>query len=158
MWQLTHPTVKSVALNLVDTGQGKTTVAQLWQDDIRLINAVDRVNWQDAGANFQFELCETCGLVGCKPHGWVSVRRVGDFIGILPAFETVDQAAKGLQDEYLPPTYLYNGAIWLDQAKYEQLHSLIPISLYDQLPQLTAWEAAKLLQWEATHTVLGSHI
>lgn len=154
MWQLTEPTVKSAVLHLVDIGEGeKTTVTQIWQHDTRLINAIERVNWQDAGANYQFELCETCGIVGCQPQGWVSVRKIGDGVGIVPAFESVDQAAKDLQDEYLPPAYLNDGAIWLDPFQYESLFALaLP---YAQLPRLTAWEAAKLLQWEAPHRLLG---
>ncbi|MBX2862291.1 MAG: hypothetical protein KTR27_01945 [Leptolyngbyaceae cyanobacterium MAG.088] len=156
MWQLTHPTLQSTILNFADTGQGKTTVTQLWQDDIRLINAISHVNWQDTGANFQFELCKTCGLVSCQPQGWVSVRKIANIVGILPAFEAVDQAAKELQDEYLPPTYLNNGAIWLERAQYEKLLELIPAPSYAQLPQLTAWEGAKLIQWESVHNVLGN--
>lgn len=157
MWQLTEPTVKSAVLNLVDIGEGeKTTVTQLWQHGTRLINAIERVNWQDAGANYQFELCETCGIVGCQPQGWVSVRAIGNGVGIVPAFETVAQAAKDLQNEYLPPAYLHRGGLWLEKSKYESLLALISAPDYAQLPKLAAWESAKLIQWESSHQLLGN--
>ena len=47
MWQLSHPILKTASLNLVELGQGKADVAQFWQDDVRLINVIGRVNWQD---------------------------------------------------------------------------------------------------------------
>lgn len=155
MWQLTHPTIKSTVLNLVDIGQGETTVAQLWQDDIRLINVLDRVNWPDAEANFQFELCETCGLVGCQSEGWVSVRQLGSKVVVLPAFQRIDQANESLKQEYLPPVCLQDGAIWVEKSDYQALKSLAPFPDFKQLPGLTAWEAAKLIQWEAPQKILG---
>lgn len=156
MWQLSHPVLKSASLNLVDLGQGNADVTQLWQDDIRLINIIGAVNWQDPAANFQFELCETCGIVGCQPQGWVSVRRLGpDLVGILPAFEPIFDAPKDLENEYLPPVYLHDGSIWLKKSQYEQLGGLVSLPEADQLPWLTSWEAAKLFQWEAPYRVLG---
>ena len=64
-------------------------VTQLWHQTARLINAIEQVNWSDGDADFQFELC-SCGHVGCRPQGWVSLRRLGSIAVILPAFGKID--------------------------------------------------------------------
>ncbi len=156
MWPLLHPVVKPAAANFAESGQGKVSVTQLWQDNVRLINALSQVNWADAEANFQFEVCETCGYPGCAPGGWVALRRAGAMALILPAFQKIAQASRGLENDYLPPRYLHNGIGWRDRSIYEEtLIDLVPCPEFQQLPQLTAWEAAKLLQWEAPQQILG---
>lgn len=143
-------------LTLADIGQGKTSVSQLWHNDIRLINAIPYVNWQDPDANFQVELCETCGIVRCQPQGWVSIRRLGaGLVGILPAFSIILESSEALRNEYLPPDYLAHSSIYLEKSQYERLRETVSWPEYDQLPQLTAWEAAKLFQWEAPYQMLG---
>ncbi|MGD1857037.1 MAG: hypothetical protein ACFB2W_22620 [Leptolyngbyaceae cyanobacterium] len=75
---------------------------------------------------------------------------------ILPAFQAIIQASRGLENEYLPPKYLHSGAGWIDQSLYEEtLMDLAPCPEFQQLPQLTSWEAAKLVQWEAPQQILG---
>ncbi|MGD1857038.1 MAG: hypothetical protein ACFB2W_22625 [Leptolyngbyaceae cyanobacterium] len=70
MWPLSHPVVNPAAFSFA--GDGPNT--QLWQNDVRLINALSHVNWTDTDANFQFEVCETCGCPRCEPGGWISLR------------------------------------------------------------------------------------
>ncbi len=155
MWQLSHPILKTAEFNFA--GAGKTTVAQLWQDDVCLVNAFSQVNWDDTAANFQFEVCQ-CGYLGCAPGGWVSLRRAGSMGLILPAFQKNNGADGALIDEYQPPWYLIQrGAMWLEQQIYtDKLRGAAPSPDFDQLPGLTSQEAAKLFQWEAPHQVLGS--
>ncbi|MEA5462870.1 hypothetical protein [Leptothoe sp. PORK10 BA2] len=155
MWQLSQPVVKSAEFNFSNPDGGLINVTQLWQGDICLINALGYVNWQDAQANFQFELCETCCYPGCRPQGWVSIRKLGERVLILPAFETIANAANHLRQEYLPPAYLHGGAVWLEHADYQKVQNLAPFPGLDQLPELSSWEAAKLLQWEAPQKILG---
>ncbi|MEM1252023.1 MAG: hypothetical protein AAGI69_06285 [Cyanobacteria bacterium P01_H01_bin.21] len=155
MWQLSHPAIKAADFRFADPDEDQTDSFQLWQDDICLINALSCVNWHDTDADFQFEICKTCGYVGCQSQGWVSMRNMGTIVGILPAFKKIDQAPERLRQEYLPPAYLRDGAIWINQSDYENLQSLITLPDFRHLPRLTPWEAAKLLQWEAPHQVLG---
>lgn len=80
---------------------------------------------------------------------------MGSIVGILPAFHKINQASEQLRHEYLPPAYLHNGAIWIQQSDYRELQSIAPFPDHRQLPKLTPWEAAKLLQWETPHQILG---
>ena len=155
MWQLSHPVIKAADFRFADPDEDQTDIFQLWQNDICLINALSCVNWHDTDADFQFEICKICGYIGCQPQGWVSMRNMETMVGILPAFKKIDHAPERLRQEYLPPAYLKNGAIWIDQSGYENLRRLIALPGYGQLPRLTPWEAAKLIQWEAPHGVLG---
>ncbi|NEQ50198.1 MAG: hypothetical protein F6K11_08715 [Leptolyngbya sp. SIO3F4] len=155
MWQLLHPVIRAADFKLTAPDGGQVSVTQLWQDDVRLINALESVHWYDPHANFQFELCETCGYPGCQPQGWVSIRRLGDVVGILPAFQRIAEASASLKQEYLPPVCLQSGAIWVEQSDYQDLRKKISFPDFNKLSNLTAWEAAKLLQWEVPHQVLG---
>ncbi|MEM9484596.1 MAG: hypothetical protein AAGA83_12985 [Cyanobacteria bacterium P01_F01_bin.116] len=76
---------------------------------------------------------------------------------LLPAFQKNELTAKGFSDEYLPPGYLsQNGSGWIEEQFYrEKLCGLISCPDFAQLPALSSWEAAKLIQWEAPHQVFG---
>lgn len=127
----------------------KTSITQLWAGNIQLINALELVNWEDDA--LQFQICERCGIVGCASQGWVELKRSHNLALITPAFTRLEDAPANLRDEYLPPSYLYSGAIVLED--YAQLPDRFP--KFETLPLLQSWEAVKLFQLEAPHQILG---
>lgn len=157
MWQLSNPTLKKTTLNFEASGLSKVTVQQLWQDDSRLINAIEYVNWQDSGCDFQFIVCEVCGYVGCEPRGWISLRRMGNLVAIMPAFSTIAEAPDYMTTEYLPPYLLQTkGACFIKLEQYtSQFVDCFRFPPLEEVPYLLAWEAAKLFQFEAPVEILG---
>lgn len=152
MWQLSKPTIKKTQLKR--SGYPKTSITELWDHDIQIINAVEHVNWEDP--DLQFQIC-ACGIVGCQPSGWVSLRRTASIAVITPAFESIEEASKGLEADYLPPYYLYEkGAIFAEKDFYtNDLSRLARFPVFEELRPFTSWEMSKLVQWEAPSDVLG---
>lgn len=154
MWHVRNPEIKPATLDFSSSGQGELRVSQLFSDGVRLINALELVDWD--AEDSQFLVCEACGYTHCKPGGWVSVRRSGSLILILPASGYVRGAGRE-REEYGPPPYLKGrGAAYLDLPAYESLssrHSSFPPA--EQVRPLSTREAALLFQWEAPARILG---
>ncbi|MGB7414150.1 MAG: hypothetical protein WA902_08065, partial [Thermosynechococcaceae cyanobacterium] len=116
MWQLLAPELRQA--KFIDSENQKRWITQLWVGEIQLINALEFVNWGDR--NLQFQVCQ-CGIVGCQPEGWVSIRKTSALVIILPAFNQIQEADRGFEEEYLPPAYLWEkGAIFIEQCVYEE--------------------------------------
>lgn len=154
MWQIKNPELRPSALDFGSSGQGKRPVFQLFADGIKLINALELVDWDVEDS--QFLICEACGFTNCKSGDWVSVRRSDSVVLILPSSEYVWREKKDYM-EYCPPAYLKERGIpFLDSATYETLrsqHSSFPA--FDTLQPLNAKEAAVLFQWTAPDRILG---
>ncbi|MEO1394970.1 MAG: hypothetical protein AAFV90_18870 [Cyanobacteria bacterium J06634_5] len=155
MWNLKAPKIQKSLVNRSSSGQGKPEAKQLLDGEELLINAIEKVNWgEDA---LQFEICH-CGIVGCQPGGWVSLRRVGTHIVVTPAFTKIAEASPGWETlEFSPPKYLLKkGALWINQETYTNtLCSVAPFPTFETVSELTGWEAAKLFQLEAPNRLLG---
>lgn len=133
--------------------QGIVDVTQLWADDLRIANALGCVDWEDEPP-LQLVVCEACGHSGCGPGGYVSIRRTGGVVLLLPAFPEMEEN----ETEYSPPPILEStGALVLKTAQYRELRDLIPgFPPEAGLPLLTGKDAAYLFQWEAPGGILGS--
>ena len=151
MWRLLDSSLKTAVLDFSSSGQPQATVTTLWGGEVQLVNAIERVNWGDRA--LQFEICEHCGIVGCAPQGWVELKRSHNLVLITPAFTRIEAAPASLKNEYLPPDYLYSGAIVLEN--YAQLRQLAPFPEFEILPHLLSWEAVKIFQLEAPSRILG---
>ena len=154
MWQIKNLELRPTALDFGSSGQGKRPVFQLFADGIKLINALELVDWDVEDS--QFLICEACGFTNCKSGDWVSVRRSDSVVLILPSSEYVWREKKDYM-EYCPPAYLKERGIpFLDSATYETLrsqHSSFPA--LEKLQPLKAKEAAVLFQWTAPDRILG---
>ena len=154
MWQIKNPEIRPSSLDFGSSGRDKRTVFQLFAEGIKLINALEIVDWDEE--NSQFLICEGCGMTGCKPGDWVSVRRSDSLVLFLPASEHVWREKKDYL-EYGPPAYFrQRGIPYLDSATHEALrsqHSSFPA--LDKLQRLKAKEAAVLVQLSAPDGVLG---
>ena len=90
MWQITSPRIERAtldfsALDFSGSGQSKRTVNQLYDNDVKLINGIELVNWEDK--DLQFIVCEVCGFVGCQLYNWVTLKRGGDIVIKLSSFK-----------------------------------------------------------------------
>ena len=154
MWRIENLQVKRATLDFTSSGQGKRQVQQLFSDDIKLINALELVDW--APEDTQLLVCEECGFTHCKRGDWVSVRRADSLVFLLLASDYVwgDEEAKR---EYSPPAYLKEqGIAYMDSSTYERLRSMHSLfSAIDQIQPLTLKEATLLFQWNAPDRILG---
>lgn len=155
MWRIANPELRSATLDFTSSEQGYREVTQLFSDGVELINAVELVDW-DAGET-QFLICAACGIVGCERGGWVSVRRSGSLVLILPSSDYVWAERDEDKEEYAPPSYLFaQGIPYFDRSTYEGLvsqHSAFPS--FDRLQHLNMREATLLFHWDAPAQVLG---
>ena len=153
MWQIKNPEITRSTLDFGVSGLNKFDVFQLFEDGIKLINAIELVDWED---DSQFLICEACGYSGCKSRDWVSVRRSDSLVLMLPSSEHVWREEKDYM-EYCPPAYFKKRGIpYLDSATYEDLrskHSSFPA--LDQLQPLKLKEATALFQLIAPFLILG---
>jgi hypothetical protein len=120
-------------------------------DGITMSNSVSHVDWdQDP---IQLFVCETCLIPGCMGGNWVSIRRAGDHVLLLPTF------FRNLEDEegYEPISLIISkGAMLLDRVLYSDLRRLVPdLPASRDLQPFAGWEAVRLLRFEAPAEILG---
>ena len=143
MWQIKNLEIKPATLDFTSSEQGTREVHQLFSDNIKLINALELIDWTPE--HTQFLVCEECGITHCKRGNWVSMRRSDSLVLILPAAEYIwgDEEDKR---EYSPPEYLKEqGIAYMDFPTYERLRSMHPLfPAIDQIQPLTDREATLL--------------
>jgi hypothetical protein len=154
MWQIKNPEIKPATLDFSSSGQGRLQASQLFADGIEIINALELVDWD--GEKIQFLICEACGFTRCKSGDWVSLRRSGPLILILPAREAITGESRETE-EYRPPYYLrQKGIAYFHTSTYEDLrsqHSAFPA--VEKFRQLSVQEATLLYHWGVPAHVLG---
>ena len=154
MWQITDLEIKPATLDFTSSEQGKRQVLQLFSNGIKLINALELVDWNDEDT--QLLVCEECGFTHCKRGDWVSVRRSDSLVLMLPTAEYVwgDKEDKA---EHSPPGYLkQRGIPYMDSSTYERLRSMHSLfSPIEEIQPLTVKEATLLFQWNAPARILG---
>lgn len=64
MWQIRNPDITRSSLDFGLSGRDKFQVFQLFVEDIKLINALELVEWDDEHS--QFLICEGCGYAGSR--------------------------------------------------------------------------------------------
>jgi hypothetical protein len=154
MWRVTNPTIKPTTFDFSSSGQANQQVSQLFAEDVMLINAIELVDWDMEQA--QLMICKSCGMVGCKPGDWVSLRSAGEMILILPAFALWFEEGQ-IDTEYRPPSYVAERGIpYFTLADYEALralHSAFPA--VEKIRQLRLNEAIWAFQLEAPNRAFG---
>jgi hypothetical protein len=149
--------------------QGMHSVERLLFDGWEVSSDVHLVQW-DAGC-FQVLICEFCGSEGCTSGAWLTLRRAGEGILWMPAFERLevsDQTLAGysleealtagrlspfnrawLEDENRPPDYVFaKGIPLLDRDRYARARRLVPeLPRFQEMQLLSAHEAVWVMQW-----------
>ena len=156
MWHVENPELRCATFDFTSSEQGYREVTQLFSDGVQLINAIELIDWDSGDA--QFLICSSCGTTGCEPGGWVSLRRSGSLVVILPSADHIWAERDEDKREYAPPAYLLrNGIAYFDRSTYESLtsqHSDLPS--FEQFRQLNKSEAVLIFHWEAPARVLGA--
>lgn len=145
--------LRRVATELEFDGVARPSVG-LQGDDVLVCNAIDAPLWSDDPV--QVWACG-CGSTGCTSGDYVQLRRVDEFVILMPAFSSLPS---GLWDrtipwehEYLPPSWLEQEALLVDREAWTRALG-DPVAL---LP-LTHHDAARLVQWEAPQLALGADL
>jgi hypothetical protein len=127
----------------------------LWVDGMRVSKAVERVRWNRDPIHLK--MCGDCLGGDCLDGAWLSVRRAGSCVLLLPSFSRWLEGEWSEQGYEDPPAFLEKGAILLDRALYADLRRLVPdLPPKGGLLPLAGWEAVRLLRFEAPVEVLGS--
>ncbi len=154
MWTVRELSVESVSYDFTDAGLGRGRSNRVLADGVEIANLASTVDLDDVTT--QVVVCTSCGYPGCAPGGWVSVRRLGEFALIIPAFSRMAGSEDELR-EYAPPPYLVErGVLLLGQDNYRVLGGMV-----ERAPSLSAVaplngrDAARVVQWEAPGGVLG---
>jgi hypothetical protein len=97
--------------------------------------------------SFQALICE-CGFINCSPGSWVSLRRSGDFVFLMPAFDLLSQK-KDLFN-YSPPEWMERrGVYWTTIEKFERIKNKVPaLKKLKTIRRLTASELVSLFLFE----------
>lgn len=146
--------VQPRTIDLASSGQGKQKSAMLVGDGVVLLNNIEYTHYDEN--EFQAILCGSCAIIGCQAGGWVSLRRLGEYVAIVPAaYAMQDDAFDAVH--YAPPSYLITaGAMTLSSCTYDKLQAelqlLPPIQA---IKPIDAFETLAVLKITAPGNVLG---
>ena len=156
MWRVEDFDVKPVEFDFSSSGQGRHVSSAIEAAGIRLVNALDLVEFDPAST--QVHLCSCCGFSYCEPRNWVALRRLGDLVVWVPAFARM-ASGDWERQEYSPPGFMASrGAPLFLPSAWEKLRRRrndIPEASH--LPPLHSREAVQVLQWSAPRRLLGTY-
>ncbi len=144
-------TTRSATFDFSSSGGDTFDVTELWAEEELLANAIEFIDWSNDPV--QVRVCEKCGVTGCEPGGWLSLRSGGSTALLIPAFSRMAENPS----EYAPPKNVARvGGLIISCSVYDSMRHLIPgLPHPDALPRLSCNEAALVLQASAPGRVLG---
>ncbi len=155
MWLIHAISGIPVEFDFSSSGQSPHTSTAIEAAGVRLINALDLVEFDPLGT--QVHVCSCCGYSHCESGNWVALRRVGAFVVWVPALALMG-GGEWERQQYAPPGFLatrgapiFPLSVW---AELRRLRNDVP-ELSD-LPPLNSREAVQLLQWTAPRRMLGT--
>jgi hypothetical protein len=152
MWAVQNIEFHPVEMDFRSSGLGRYSSTAAFADGVELANALSLLDFTRGPV--QLSVCGQCGVAGCKPGDWVSIRRLGDGIVLIPSFADLEESQAG---EYRPPTFISEKGVALVRGPALQaLGERVPVFQdLDRWPWLTAREFARVMQWEAPARILG---
>ena len=151
MFAPSHIATRRVTLDFSSSGQGSHPAVQLLADGRLLANAIDLIDWRDDPV--QVRVCEECGTIRCATGGWLSFRRFGLHVLLIPAFSSLaDDPA-----EFRPPDLVsQHGFILISASAFQDMRRVVnELPAHEALSPLSRREAALVLQAMAPGQVLG---
>ena len=153
MWTSTN--FKLLKKKLQFFGQAKKTeISTLFVDDLVFINIIEALtNHLEDDHFFQSIICEGDGIYHCEFGNWLSIRKCGNYILFLTAFDKIIENPI----EYFPPNWtLEKGAFYLTTNEFEKLKRLIPeIDRLERINEISNIELIWLLKTDLTHLFFG---
>lgn len=155
MWEIKNPAIQKSRLDFTSSGQGFYEASQLVAGGVVLMNAIELTEFDEDAV--QLLICNQCGIVGCRSGNWVSPRKSGDFILLIPAFEKMEGDAWS-ETEFAPPQYLKKeGAAYFNLETYENLRRLISrFPAIEKIKNLKMSEAMRLAQDKMPLRIFGA--
>jgi len=143
-------------MHFSSSGQGSVPVTSIYADNENLSNAIELIDFDDDP--IQFQVCDHCGYPGCASGGWLSPRKLGQLVFLMPAFEKMDMGSWEAT-EFAPPYFTnLRGSILLSDGSFGEFKKLAPkVPNLEQIALVTSYELCRLLQWEAPFRVLGKY-
>ncbi len=156
MWTPKEFKAKPKEMDFSSSGQGVVEVTAIYADDENLANAIELMDFESD--RIQFQVCDQCGFPGCASGNWLSIRKIGEHVLLLPAFQEMDRG-EWEGSEYYPPYFTrVKGSILMDNQHYRELAGLISkLPSIETIKSASSYEIARLLQWEASFRVLGDY-
>lgn len=146
--------LRKLRLDFSSSGQGRFDATELVIDGIQLVNAIELLDFTDG--TVQLIVCEACGVSGCEPGSWATVKRTSDKIAFVPAIDAMREG-DWESHEYSPPRYIMKyGPIVFDLASYQALRQesgRFPDP--DRVKELSPSDVLAVLQLTAPGRVLG---
>lgn len=156
MWKPNLITAKKAELELRYYQSVVIDVTQIYFDDGLFCNGVELLRIYDGSV--QFIVCSHCGGTDCMAGNYLSIRRCGNFVVLIPSFLEMEEGDWEATHYWPPYKVEKNGAIYLTKEQYSELKAFIPkLKAYRDLDFITRHEVALLVQWEAPYKALGEY-
>lgn len=153
MWIIDDFEIRDVQLDFTSSDGGRPWVRSIYSSEICLVNALEYTHFDEDPT--QLLVCEQCGNTGCAAGGWVQIRRIADYVGLIPALHVIGSDPERFS-EFSPPAYLDSSGFLFTRSTYELLCQETNVfPPFERVKSLSAGEAVRLLQWQAPMQVLG---
>lgn len=171
MWHIKNPEIRKTTLDFTSSGQGKPEVSQLVYENTMLMNAIEYIEFnEDSFINFgentdavQVIICDHCGETQCSSGGWICLRKSGDFVLLIPAFELIEEDDWN-ETHYTPPNFYDKNTHkrkkdipYFDLETYKQLRKEFPkFPKLEEIKHLKMSEAMRLVQFNMPLRFFGT--
>lgn len=161
MLQIKKFKVRKTTLDFTSSGGGIPEVSQLLFNDVIFMNAIEYVEFEEDAV--QLNICDHCGTIGCSSGDWVSFRKSGDYILLIPVFELTEKDEWN-GTEYAPPS-IYDKETrkrkkdtpYFDLETYGRLRKKFPnFPSIDKIKHLKMREAVRLVQYNMPLRLFGT--
>lgn len=138
-----------------DSGQGRLSDLALIADDTQIANMLRAVEWDDDPV--QVEVCEHCGVPRCQSGGFVSFRKLGDFVAGVPSLAAyASDAGDWERTEYSAPLYIAKrGALLIRNDDWMRLETELGLPPPKDFAHLSWAEALVAAQFDAEEGVFS---
>ncbi len=157
MWLIENFTSQKRVFDRSDAEMHSIEATGIFCQGIEIINAVELIECYEENV-FQAKICDVCTFQDCKSGDYLTIRRAGEYITFIPAFEIMETKNDWERGIYKPPYYIRSkGCPILTLKDYDNFRKSVPFLPYlENIPSLKMKEAVRILQQECRWGILGS--